>query len=118
MVTAVIGWNIPASCLSGSTCDYFGSQIQAGLGAGQTFTCTGTSNCSCTQGLLTNIADSGSYGSAGSNLVLTSTVSGTTSTGGYCVQGSTLHLVTVDATMSTGPGGGPAINQDVVAQKQ
>jgi hypothetical protein len=36
---------------------------------------------------------------------------------GYCVQGSTLHLITVDPSMSTGPGGQATIVKDIVGQK-
>jgi hypothetical protein len=45
-------------------------------------------------------------------------VTGSTSVGGYCVQGAALHLITVDATMNTGPMGQATIVKDVVGQRQ
>jgi hypothetical protein len=116
--TLVITWNVPASCLTGETCDYFASMFATELPAGATFTCTGSAGCSCTEAALVTNDDNGMYGTTGSNLVITSAVSGQTQTGGYCVQGSTLHLITVDATMHTGPMGGATINKDIVAVKQ
>ncbi len=62
--------------------------------------------------------DSGSYALTGANgVTLNSTSGGTPMTGNFCVQGSTLHLITLDATMDTGPMGQATIDKDVTAQK-
>ena len=61
--------------------------------------------------------DNGTYATTGSNISITSALTGATSSGGYCVQGSTLHLITLDATMNTGPMGGATINKDVILTK-
>jgi hypothetical protein len=37
---------------------------------------------------------------------------------GYCVQGNTLHIISLSSTMSAGTMGTAAITSDVVAQKQ
>jgi hypothetical protein len=116
--TVVLKWNVPASCLAGETCDYFASMFQDQLPAGATFTCTGSTSCICTEAALAPNDDHGTYGTTGSNVVVTSAVSSQTTTTGYCVQGSTLHIVTVDATMNGGPMGAATINKDVVAAKQ
>jgi len=116
--TVVLKWNVPASCLTGETCDYFASMFQDQLPTGATFTCTGSTSCICTEAALAPNDDHGTYGTTGSNVVVTSAVTSQTTTTGYCVQGSTLHIVTVDATMNGGPMGAATINKDVVATKQ
>ena len=68
--------------------------------------------------ILSTSTDSGTYSTTGTDVVLTSAVTGSTNSGGYCVQGSTLHLVTVNPTINTGPMGQATIAKDVVAQKQ
>ncbi len=117
-VTAVLAYQFPATCTGGLTCAAYGEYQAATLAAGASFTCTGTTACACTQAILSTSTDSGTYSTTGTNLVITSAVTGTTTSGGYCVQGSTLHLVTVDPTLNTGPMGQPTIVRDVVAQKQ
>jgi hypothetical protein len=114
--TGVVPWTIPSSCSGVTTCAALGAYVQASISAG-TFTCTGTTTCSCTQTVLANVVDTGTYSTAGNNLVLTSASSGTSMTGSYCVQGSTLHLVTIDATMNMGPMGQATIDKDLTAQK-
>ncbi len=117
-VTGVVIYDIPSTCTSGLTCVDYGAYQSATLPAGESFTCTGTTLCVCTQSVLSTTTDSGTYSTTGSNVVLTSAVSGTTNSGGYCVQGSTLHLVTVDPTTNNGPMGQATITRDVTAQKQ
>jgi len=106
------------TCTGGLTCAAYGAYQAATLPAGSSFTCTGTTACACTQSILSTSTDSGTYSTTGSDIVVTSAVSGTTTSEGYCVQGSTLHLITVDPTMPTGPGGMAAIVKDIVGQKQ
>jgi hypothetical protein len=115
--TGLISWSIPSSCTGGMTCAAYGAYVQAGINTG-TFICTGTTTCSCTQTAVANVVDSGTYSLSGNNIVLTSASGGTTMTGAYCVQGGTLHLVTVDTTMNMGPMGQATIDKDVTAQKQ
>jgi hypothetical protein len=117
-VTAAVVWNVPASCVAGGTCADFADTFQSQLAAGVTFTCTGSSDCSCTESVVGSTTDNGTYSTTGSVLAINSAVSGSTTTGGYCIQGSTLHLLTVDATMNMGPMGQATIDKDVVAQKQ
>jgi hypothetical protein len=117
-VTGVLTYQFPATCTGGLTCAAYGEYQAATLPAGASFTCTGTTACACTQSILNTSTDSGTYSTTGSNVVITSAVTGTTNSGGYCIQGSTLHLVTVDPTMNTGPMGQATIAKDVVAQKQ
>ncbi len=117
-VTGVVTYVIPATCTNGLTCAGYGAYQAATLTPGATFTCTGTTTCACTQSILSTTTDSGTYSTTGSNVIVTSAVSGTTTVGGYCVQGSTLHLVTVDPTTSNGPMGQATISKDVTAQKQ
>ena len=117
-VTAVVTYQFPVACTNGMTCVDYGLYQAAELPTGESFTCTGTTACVCTESILNTSADSGTYSTTGSNVVITSAVSGTTTSGGYCVQGSTLHLVTVDSTMNTGPMGQATIEKDVVGQKQ
>ena len=116
-VTVMVTWSVPASCLNGETCDYFASMFQGQLPANTTFSCTGSSACTCTEAAAGAATDNGTYALTGSNISITSAVTGATSSGGYCVQGSTLHLITLDATMMTGPMGGATINKDVILTK-
>jgi hypothetical protein len=106
--TAIFVWHFPASCLNGATCDAFGSAAQQGLPAGVTFTCTGPADCDCTEGTIGTGSDSGTYSTSGSVLSITSDTTGP-ATGAYCVQGSTLHLITLDNT---------TIIRDTIGQKQ
>jgi hypothetical protein len=117
-VMAFVTYQFPVACAGGLTCLDYGVYQAATLPAGSSFTCSGTAACVCTELILTTTTDSGTYSTAGSDVYLTSAVTGTSNSGGYCVQGSTLHLITIDPTMNTGPGGQPTIVKDVVAQKQ
>lgn len=118
MVAAAISWDVPLSCANGTTCAEFGSTIQQSLPAGETFNCTGTSACTCTETATSDTVDTGTYSTAASNLALTSASGSGSINGGYCVQGSTLHLITVDTTMNMGPMGQATIDKDITAQKQ
>jgi hypothetical protein len=111
--------DFPLSCTGGYPCSYYGAYIQQLEPSGTTFSCTGTDMCICSQDTAVTINDSGTYVLSGTDLSLNS---GASSSGpmtyGYCVQDATLHLVTVDPTMSTGPGGQATIKTDIVAQRQ
>jgi len=117
-VTVMVTWDVPSSCLTGETCDYFASMFEPQLPAGTTFTCTGSTSCTCTEAAAGAQNDNGTYAATGSSLSVTSAVSGMTANGGYCVQGSTLHLITPDATLNMGPMGQATIDKDVVGQRQ
>jgi len=106
-----------SSCAGGMTCGQLGASVQTSLNSG-TFSCTGTTTCSCTQTVLPSVVDTGTYSTTGDIVTITNASAGTAMSGGYCLQGSTLHLVTVDATMNTGPVGQPTIDKDITAQKQ
>jgi hypothetical protein len=116
--TAVVVWDFPASCVGAVTCVYFASMLFQGGSPGVSFTCVGTGACVCTESALSTSSDNGNYGVAGTNLIATSAVSGSTSSQQYCVQGSTLHLVTTDPTMNTGPMGQATITSDSVGVRQ
>jgi hypothetical protein len=116
--TVVIPWTIPSSCTAGATCAGFGANTQAKLDTGETFVCSGTSTCACTQTAMSVTTDSGTYATTGTGLALISAITGDTTSGGYCVQGSTLHVITVDGTMNMGPMGQATIDEDVTAVKQ
>jgi hypothetical protein len=116
--TGVLIWNFPASCVGALTCDAFATMLVGTNTNGVSFTCVGTSGCVCTEAALSSKSDNGTYGVAGSTVVVTSAVSGSTSSQPYCVQGSTLHLVNTDPTMNTGPMGQATINSDTVGVRQ
>ncbi len=112
---------VPTSCLTVGTttitCDElstaFGGALATDAGA-PTATCTSSGgNCDCTislTGLSTH--ETGTY-TLSNDTVLTTT-GGTTSSGDYCVQGNTLHLVSSAMTMG---GGMPAVATDIVATR-
>ncbi|HXJ20232.1 MAG TPA: hypothetical protein VMT03_08365 [Polyangia bacterium] len=104
-------FQMPASCAAGLDCATYGSYLSQSLAPGGSATCSGTTTCACVETNTELVSDSGTYVLSGSNATLTSSVSGNTSTNSYCVQGSTIHLVTVAANQTT-------IQSDIVGQKQ
>jgi hypothetical protein len=113
--TAIVEYRVPFSCVSASaaSCVAFGDLIQQYYALpGETFTCSGSTICSCTDGVLSSGTDNGSYQTSGTGLTLTSAIDGYPSMTRYCVQGSTLHLLTIDATATTG------IGEDIVLERQ
>jgi hypothetical protein len=117
-ITARITFNMPMSCIGGQTCDQWAT-IQS-LTQGAAFACGDSStNCVCTETFSDSSSDNGTYTVSGSNIYITSGVTGATSEIGYCIQGdSTIHFITVDPNMHTGPGGQATIFKDTVAQRQ
>ena len=94
-----ISVNIPGSCLMGQSCSVLNAALQGQVsGDIQSVSCAGSGSCTCTFNALTTAAETGTYTTAGTEMALTSSA-GATSGGPYCVQGSTLHLLTVDTTM-------------------
>ena len=63
-------------------------------------------------------SDNGTYSAGGTSLSVISAITGNGNSGGYCVQGSTLHIITIDSTMNMGPMGQATIDEDVTATKQ
>ena len=116
--------SIPASCLMGATCsdlsDQFRLQVQADPMPGLSFvSCTGTSTCACRfDAALLIMGETGKYATSGNSLLTTAAGATAGDSNDYCVQGSTMHLIEVDATMHMGPMGQATIVTDIVAQKQ
>jgi len=113
-LSVVVVWNIPLSCVSSlaSSCADLEAQTKAGLKPGETIACTGTTTCSCTESAGPRIEnDNGTYEVAGTTFTYTSAVKGTTETGSYCVEGSSVHFVTPNAGAANGVG------SDVVGTK-
>ena len=115
-ISSTVSLVIPISCTSGLSCSDYGIYMSATMGT--PLSCSGTTSCMCTQSqATTSSTDTGTYTLSGSNLNITSSAGGA-GTIGYCVQGTTIHLITVDGTMHTGPGGQATIVKDTVAQKE
>lgn len=108
--------NLPASCLQGQTCAQVNAAIQATVGSDgiTSATCSGSGSCTCAVTGTVDVENSaGTYATAGTTLTLTATSGGNGDSGAYCVQGSTLHLVTVDMSMPMAK-----ITGDIVLNKQ
>lgn len=123
-LTETVNATIPQSCLGGGlTCAAENAQLMQQSGATGadggvaliSGSCTGTTTCNCTATVSINAMtmNSGTYSTSGSTLTMVTT-SGGTSTVGYCVQGSTLHIVG-GATGTTGQG---ASGTDLIAEKE
>jgi len=110
--------NLPLSCTGGEDCLTYGTYLSLLQSPGTTISCSGTTACTCAQTTSSSLSDSGTYVLSGSNATLTSSTTGSPSTNGYCVQGSTIHLIVVDPTMSTGPNHQATIVSDLVGHKQ
>jgi hypothetical protein len=109
---ATYAFTFPDSCVGGTCSDAAAALLSTGEYL--TVSCTGTATCSCNalQTPQTN-TESGTYTLAGTTLVTTSTT-GKTTTVDYCVQGSYAHFI-VMSTMSMGPMGQAAVDEDNVA---
>jgi hypothetical protein len=108
-----VSMNIPSSCLMGASCAVLSAALQTEVGTGgvTAATCTGSSSCTCTVTGATTDASTGTYTTAGTEMMLMDS-DGSTDGGPYCVQGSTLHLLTVDTTMAMAK-----IQSDIVLTK-
>ena len=108
--------NIPASCLPGQTCADANTALQSIVGTDgiTSVSCSGSGSCTCAiVGTLDVENSAGTYATAGTTLTLTATSGGNGDSGPYCVQGSTLHLVTVDMSMAMAK-----ITGDIVLTRQ
>jgi len=111
--------NYPMSCLVSFNCDDLTAELQSEIAAGTypvpsatSVSCSGSSSCLCHVAVSASRAESGTYATAGSLLVLTAS-SGAITSKGFCVQGNTLHIL--DA--STSASGQTTVDSDVVATK-
>jgi hypothetical protein len=114
-LTGTLTIDVPAICTDGLSCADYASVEGANLNS-QSFVCSGTANCVCTLQSTSNSTNTGTYTRSGTDLNL-NTSTGTTATLGYCVQGRTIHLMSIDPTMHTGPGGQATIARDTVGQQ-
>ena len=108
--------NLPASCVQGQTCADVNTAIQSIVGTDgiSSATCTGSGSCTCKiVGTLDVENSAGTYATAGTTLTLTASSGGNGDSGPYCVQGSTLHLVSVDMSMAMAK-----ITSDIVLTRQ
>jgi hypothetical protein len=108
--------NLPASCLQGQSCTEVNAAIQSTVGTGgiTSATCSGSGSCTCAVAGTVDVENSaGTYATANTTLTLTATSGGNGDSGDYCVQGSTLHLITVDTSMPMAK-----ITADIVLNKQ
>jgi hypothetical protein len=111
--------SIPLSCTGQASCAALSMSSN-----GITATCSGTSVCTCrvtstASGTAVGaLGGAGTYSIYGTSLTLQSSTTSSSTTGSYCVQGTELHLVSVDTTMNMGPMGMASITSDVVALKQ
>jgi hypothetical protein len=115
---AEILFNFPMSCIGGVSCRDWAT-IQS-LTAGAYYNCDGTTSCTCQEVIDDSSSDNGTYSVSGTDIVINSAVTGQSAALGYCIQGggSTIHFITVDPNMRTGPGGGPTIFRDIVATRR
>jgi hypothetical protein len=123
-VAGTVDMNIPASCLAGSTCADVNAAIQADLAANPSpgitsVSCLGSSACTCrfTVGPVP-LLESGTYTTAGTTLTLTSAADGSVDQGGYCINGTTGHLMTLVMSMPMGSMGTMTIDEDTVMVRQ
>jgi hypothetical protein len=120
---------IPASCMTSNgvtiTCDQLNQSIQMDLATHpdpsvQSYSCVAAgSACKCTEVLTAvNTNETGNYTSAGTQLTTTPNDGSGPSTDDYCVQGTQLHVISVDTSMNMGPMGQATISNDIVLTRQ
>jgi hypothetical protein len=117
-LTGTITFTLPTACTSGLACADYGLYETLNMLPGNSLQCTGTGPCACVETQTNSGSDSGTYTMSGSTLNVNSTTTGLSGTLAYCVQGTTIHFITVDGTMNTGPGGQATIVKDILGQKQ
>jgi len=124
MLSGSLKINYPPGCLTNGTttltCADVDAQFQAIVTLGTDFqaaSCSGASTCTCTLTLTPQtITRQGTYQTTGTNLTLMAS-DGSTDGGAYCVQGDTLHLITVGTTMNMGTMGAVTIDSDILLTK-
>jgi hypothetical protein len=126
MLAGSLTISLPTSCLTQngttSTCADETQMFQASIDAGgtpfSTASCAGTNGgCSCTL-VTTPMMNStaGTWSTAGTTFTIVSSA-GKTSTTSYCVQGSYVHVISLDMTMPMGSMGTFKITEDVVVDR-
>jgi hypothetical protein len=125
--TATESLTEPMSCLSAGggtvTCDQFamslmaGVQQQVGAGAAQVSCASSGSACDCSTALTLTANQMATYTLSGNTYSLSNS-SGTRGGGSYCVQGSTLHLLSPLMSMGGGSMGQTTPLTDLVATRQ
>ena len=111
-VMSTIDTHYPADCLGGKTCDYLAGTLQAtvGINGVTSLTCAGSGSCTCTTMQTIPIVNAtGTWATSGTQLTFAGAPGGN---GPYCVQGSTLHLIGLDATTMT------KVANDIILIKQ
>lgn len=123
MIAGTYKLNLPVSCFNGMNCAQASVTLQTYFTqnpdpAIQSVSCAGTGTCVCAiVATPSSTNESGTYSTAGNTLTTTPT-GGAPSDQDYCVQGNSLHLVSVDTTMNMGPMGMATIDSDIVATRQ
>jgi hypothetical protein len=111
-----VTFDVPASCTGGTSCAALGVGASQTLTNG-TLTCIGTGSCVCTLMISDVENKAGTYSTSGTILSIVNAADGSTSSGDYCVQANTLHLIDVD-TMNMGPLGLATIIDDTTFTRQ
>ncbi|HEY2407333.1 MAG TPA: hypothetical protein VGI10_15085 [Polyangiaceae bacterium] len=89
--SGTINAEVPTSCLSGTTCDAFGTSNQVACTAD-------TTGCACTKAIMpANSSESGTYTTSGTTFTTTKTGDTPGTPNQYCVTGSTLKVQTTDS---------------------
>ena len=95
---------IPTSCLGAVTCDQLNTEAMSNVTTGlySSASCTTVAaGCSCQfQYASKTVAQTGTYTTSGSSLVVKSSPSATGETDSYCVQGSTLTISPTSTVMT------------------
>lgn len=119
-VGGILDINIPASCLSGTTCAAVAAANQAQIAAGTyanpnatAVSCSGSADCSCHETLAAPQNEAGTYAVSGSVVTLTAT-DGTVSHLTVCVEGNDLHILGTSMSAT----GQTEVDADSIAVRQ
>jgi hypothetical protein len=117
---------LPPACLTVNGITLNCAQVQQGIETAaaadtpptfSSVTCSGTTSCTCSMTFPKMVMnDAGTWSTSGTNLTIISTTQGPDSSG-YCVQGTELHLITLDMTIPMGSMGTLKIAKDLVARR-
>jgi hypothetical protein len=93
---------VPKDCLMGLSCGELGLLFNQATGGdtGATISCTGSSDCHCAFVVPESQMETGSYTTSGTILTTTPT-GGTADSTPYCVDGTTLHIITLASDAMT-----------------
>src|SRR5580765_6728977 len=110
-VNTMLDINYPASCVASSTCAEVTAPLRTAVGTNgiESVNCPDTAACTCTIVQTIDIVNAtGTWATSGTTLSFANAPGGD---GPYCVQGSSLHMIALDAT-------GTKIVDDIVLGKQ